>query len=68
MFGIIEIGETSIMAKEKNDNKGLVTLKITVTKQTAWHLNRWSAMWGSCTLGRVIDKLVRSWAATMNSK
>lgn len=51
------------MAKEKNYNKGLVTLKITVTKQTAYHLNRWSAMWGSCSLGRVIDKIVRSLTA-----
>ena len=45
------------MAKEKNYNKGLVTLKITVTKQTAWHLNRWSA------ISKVVDKIVRSLTA-----
>lgn len=62
MFGILEIGETNIMAKEKNYNKGLVTIKITVTKQTAWHLNRWAAMCNS-TIGKVIDKIVRSLTA-----
>jgi|GEM_PF-1668180 len=50
------------MAKEKNYNKGLVTIKITVTKQTAWHLNRWAAMCNS-TIGKVIDKIVRSLTA-----
>lgn len=50
------------MAKEKNYNKGLVTIKITVTKQTAWHLNRWSAISDS-SIGKVVDKIVRSLTA-----
>ena len=62
MFGILETGETNIMAKEKNYNKGLVTIKITVTKQTAWHLNRWAALSDS-SIGKVIDKIVRSLTA-----
>ena len=47
---------------QKNYNKGLVTIKITVTKQTAWHLNRWAAISDS-TIGKVIDKIVRSLTA-----
>ena len=50
------------MAKEKNYNKGLVTLRITVTKQTAWHLHRWAAQANS-SLGKVVDKIVRSLTA-----
>lgn len=54
------------MSKQpKEYNKGLVTIKITVTKQTAWHLNRWAAMAGS-TLGKVVDKIVRSLTAWEN--
>lgn len=47
---------------QKNYNKGLVTIKITVTKQTAWHLNRWAAVSNS-TVGKVVDKIVRSLTA-----
>lgn len=61
MFGTIETGETN-MAKQKNYNKGLVTFKVTVTAQTAWHLNRWSALSDS-SIGKVIDKIVRSLTA-----
>ena len=47
---------------QKNYNKGFVTIKITVTKQTAWHLNRWSAI-NNSTVGKVVDKIVRSLTA-----
>lgn len=67
MFGILEIGETNIMAREKNYNKGLVTIKITVTKQTAWHIAQ-LAKTANCSEGRIIDKMVRSWISSMNGK
>ena len=50
------------MSKQKDYNKGLVTLKITVTKQTAWHLNRLSAL-SNLSIGKVIDKIVRTLTA-----
>lgn len=55
------------MAKEKNYNKGLVTLRITVTAQTAWHLEQLSRTAG-CGKGQIIDKMVRSWMASMSQK
>lgn len=55
------------MAREKNYNKGLVTIKITVTKQTAWHIAQ-LAKTANCSEGRIIDKMVRSWVSSMNVK
>lgn len=53
--------------KQRNYNKGLVTLRITVTAQTAYHLNRWAALTG-LTIGKVIDKIVRSLTAAFQPK
>lgn len=44
--------------------KGYVVLKIKVASQTAYHLERMAAMSHS-SVGRVVDKLVRSWALSM---
>lgn len=45
------------------DKKNLVRISIVVTKQTLWHLRQLAAMagWGEKDLGRVIDRMVRTW-------
>ena len=52
------------MAKQ---NKNLCPLKATITKQTRWHLY-YLAQISGLSVGRLIDKMVRSWVATMNSE
>lgn len=46
--------------------KNLRTIKLTVTAQTKWHLEQLAKTIG-CSPGQVIDKLIRSWLATMGS-
>jgi hypothetical protein len=49
-------------------NKNLRRISIVVTAQTLYHL-RWLAAingWGEKDLGRVIDKLVRSYRESVN--
>lgn len=48
----------------KND-KNLRRISVVVTAQTLYHLRHMAAMngWGEKDLGRVMDKLVRSWRA-----
>ena len=43
--------------------KNLVRISIVVTKQTLWHLRELAAMagWGDRDIGKVVDKLVRTW-------
>lgn len=47
------------------DKKNLRTIKIRVTAQTLWHLEQLAALcgWGEKDLGRVIDKIIRSYCA-----
>lgn len=49
------------MKNKKQQNKNLCHLKITVNKQTKWHLARIAAMmgYGDKDLGRVVDLLTR---------
>ena len=47
--------------------KNYVVLKIKVSPQTAYHLERMAAM-SRCSLGRVVDKLVRSWVLCMKGE
>lgn len=44
-------------------NKNLRTVKVTITAQTQYHLQRMAIMcgWRERDMGRVIDKLVRSY-------
>jgi hypothetical protein len=44
------------------DKKNLRTIKIRVTAQTLWHLERLAALsgWGEKDLGRVVDKIIRT--------
>lgn len=53
--------------KQRNYNKGLVTKKYTVTKQTAFNLERLAAM-NNCTEGMALDKIMRSLMATYHTK
>lgn len=44
--------------------KNYVVLKIKVSPQTAYHLDRMAAM-SRCSPCRAVDKLVRGWALSM---
>ena len=52
-----------MMKTKTNYNKNLRHVNVVVTAQTLYHLNRIAAMngWGTRDIGRVIDKLVRSY-------
>lgn len=47
--------------------KGYVVLKIRVSSQTAYHLDKMAAMSG-CSIGRVVDKMTRGWATMMKGE
>lgn len=49
--------------EQMNTKKNLVRINIVVTRQTLWHLRQLAAMagWGDRDIGKVVDKLVRTW-------
>ena len=53
--------------KPRNYNKGLVSKKYIVTKQTAFNIARLAAM-NNCTEGMILDKVIRSLMATYHTK
>lgn len=48
------------------NKKNLRRMSIVVTAQTLYHLNQLAAMSGYNEIGRVVDKLVREKAVSMN--
>ena len=57
----MEIDEKA--GEQMNTKKNLIRINIVVTRQTLWHLRQLAAMagWGEKDLGKVVDKLVRTW-------
>lgn len=57
----MEIDEKA--GEQMNTKKNLIRINIVVTRQTLWHLRQLAAMagWGEKDLGRVIDRMVRTW-------
>lgn len=49
------------------DRKNLRRVSIVVTAQTLYHLNRLAAMSGYKEIGRVVDKLVREKAISLDT-
>lgn len=49
-----------------SSKKNLRRVSMVVTAQTLYHLNRLAAMSGYKEIGRVVDKLVREKAVSMN--
>lgn len=56
---------TQKVGEQMNTKKNLVRINVVVTRQTLWHLRQLAAMagWGEKDLGRVIDRVVRTWCA-----
>lgn len=48
------------------NKKNLRRVSMVVTAQTLYHLNRLAAMSGYSEIGRVVDKLVREKAVSLN--
>lgn len=48
------------------NKKNLRRVSMVVTAQTLYHLNRLAAMSGYSDIGRVVDKLIREKAVSMN--
>lgn len=60
---LLRMGGYSRMSSKKN----LRRVSIVVTAQTLYHLNQLAAMCGYKEVGRVIDKLVREKAVSLNT-
>lgn len=54
---------TEKVGERMNTKKNLVRISIVVTRQTLWHLRQLAAMAGrgDRDIGKVVDKLVRTW-------
>lgn len=52
------------------NKKNLRRVKVVITAQTLWHLNRLCALngWGEKDIGRVIDKIVRTYCVDKEVK